>query len=88
MKWNEMSVFCKVVYVIRLLCTLAYAVIGVLFIAGTLPNLYRLPVAWALWGSIWLSECVIIWSNQRKLAILPLVIAILSLIMTIVACVI
>ena len=73
MKWNEMSVFHKIIYVVGLLCSIAAIVLCVLYMTERLEN--GLSYALLLLASNSLCNCVQNWKKQKGLAIFSLAVA-------------
>ncbi|MEE1327156.1 MAG: hypothetical protein UHS47_01270 [Oscillospiraceae bacterium] len=73
MKWNEMSVFQKIIYVVGFLCSIAAIILGVLAMTDRLEN--GLSYASLLLASNCLCNCVQNWKKQKGLAIFSLAVA-------------
>ena len=72
-KWNEMSVFQKIIYVVGFLCSIAAIVLCVLAMTDRLEN--GLSYALLLLASHSLCNCVQNWKKQKGLAIFSLAVA-------------
>ena len=79
MKWNEMSVLHKVVFVSTCVSSFALLVVFLCSLCGVLPGLYENPLYITLMGIIWLGQAILNWKKQRILAIFDLVIALICL---------
>ena len=77
MKWNEMSVFHKVVHIIHALALLAMCVVFVCFIGGVIPDLYSPPLYITFGGIHFLGRSILNWKKQRVMAVIDLVTALL-----------
>jgi len=75
MKWREMSVFHKVVFILTCLSLLAMFVVLLCCCTGLLPGLYDNPLFLALFGATGLGEAILHWKKNRVLAIFNLVTA-------------
>ena len=73
MKWNEMSVFQKIIYVVGFLCSIAAIVLCVLAMTDRLEN--GLSYALLLLATNSLCNCVQNWKKQNGLAIFSLAVA-------------
>ncbi len=73
MKWNEMSVFHKLVAAFGMLSALAYLVLSGLRFAGILTAVQ--PVSYLLWGGFCLSQGILQWNTRRKLSVVWFVIS-------------
>lgn len=86
MKWSEMSVFHRILYVIGSLCLFAYMLYAVFYIAGIIPSVYTLPFARAVFGTAWLCIGILNFRKQRILAVLHLICALCAYATAIMAC--
>ena len=77
MKWNEMSVFHKVVHIIHALALLAMCVVFVCFIGGVIPDLYSPPLYITFFSIHILGRSILNWKQHRVIAIIDLVAALL-----------
>ena len=75
MKWNEMSVSHKIVFVSTCVSWLALLVVFLCSVGGVLPGLYENPLYITLFGIGWLGQAILNWKKQRALAIFNLVTA-------------
>ena len=75
MKWNEMSVFHKVVQIIQWLSLLA--MVFVCFIGGVIPDLHSPPLYITFFGIHFLGQSILNWKQHRVIAIIDLVAALL-----------
>lgn len=73
MKWNELSLFHKVNYVVGLLCALAYLILSILSLMDILTD--TRTVAYILLSVFWLSLGVRDWKERRTSAIVSFVFA-------------
>ena len=79
MKWTEMSVFHKVVFVSTCVASLALLVVCLYSFCGVLPGLYENPLYITLLGFIWIGQAILTWEKQRVLAIFNLITALICL---------
>ena len=77
MKWNEMSVFHKVVFMLTGLSLFAMLVVSLCSICDVIPGLYGNPLYITLLGIVWLGQAILNWKKQRVLAIFNLVTALI-----------
>lgn len=87
MKWNEMSVFQRVIHVLGLVCALIYLALVVLFIADVLPSVYEYALPSALFGCAWLSQAIILWKARRRSAIINLALGVINICLAIAHCI-
>lgn len=73
MKWNEMSVLQKIIYVVGFLCSIAAIILCVLAMTDRLEN--GLSYALLLLASNSLCNCVQNWKKQKGLAIFSFAVA-------------
>lgn len=73
MKWNEMSVLHKVVFVSTCVSSFALLVVVLCSFGGVLPGLYVTPLVGAHLGTNSLGQTILNWKKQRILAICHLV---------------
>lgn len=73
MKWNEMSVLQKIIYVVGFLCSIAAIILCVLAMTDRLEN--GLSYALLLLASNSLCNCVQNWKKLKGLAIFSLAVA-------------
>lgn len=78
MKWEEMSVFHKILTVIGGLCTVVYMYVLAFSFFGLLPNVYEIPWAQVLFGMSWVGLAILNWKKMRVMAIFGLIIAALA----------
>ena len=79
MKWNEMSVLHKVIFVSTCVSSFALLVAFLCSIGGVLPGLYENPLYITLLGIVWLGQAILNWQKQRALAIFNLITALICL---------
>ena len=79
MKWNEMSVLHKVIFVSTCVSSFALLVAFLYSIGGVLPGLYENPLYITLLGIVWLGQAILNWQKQRALAIFNLITALICL---------
>ena len=81
--WKEMSVFHKVVFVVGMLCALAYFTLGIVDLMGVLPK--NVIIVRSLWSIFCLSQGIVYWKNRHGLAIAWVVLSGLSFLMGIIS---
>ena len=77
MKFKEMPIFHKVVFILICLCLFALLAVFLCSIGGVLPGLYKNPLFITLFGIVWLGQAILNWKKQRVLAIVNLVTALI-----------
>jgi hypothetical protein len=87
MKWNEMSVFQRVLHVICWVCALIYLALFILSIADILPSVYEYALPQALFGCALLCQAVILWKSRRGSAIFNLVLGVIDICLAIAHCI-
>ena len=83
MVWKERSVFHKVVFVVGMLCALAYFILSIANLTGVLPE--NVIIVRSLWSIFCLSQGIVYWKNRRGLAIAWVVLSGLSFLMGIIS---
>ena len=83
MVWKERSVFHKVVFVIGMLCALAYFILSIANLTGVLPE--NVIIVRSLWSIFCLSQGIVYWKNRRGLAIAWVVLSGLNFLMGIIS---
>ena len=83
MVWKERSVFHKVVFVVGMLCALAYFILSIANLTGVLPE--NGIIVRSLWSIFCLSQGIVYWENRRGLAICWVVLSGLSFLMGIIS---
>ena len=78
MKWNEMSVFHKVVHIIHALALLS--MVFVCFIGGVIPDLHSPPLYITFFGILFLGQSILNWKQHRVIAIIDLIAALLCVV--------
>ena len=80
MQWKEASTFYRIVIVVGLLCAVASLILSVFGYKDTLADTIAKP----LWGVFCLSQGILYWKSQNKLAIIWFVISGLYFLLSIV----
>ena len=83
MVWKERSVFHKVVFVVGMLCALAYFILSIANLTGVLPE--NVIIVRSLWSIFCLSQGIVYWKNRRGLAITWVVLSGLNFLMGIIS---
>ena len=83
MVWKERSVFHKVVFVVGMLCALAYFILSIANLTGVLPE--NVIIVRSLWSIFCLSQGIVYWKNRRGLAICWVVLSGLNFLMGIIS---
>lgn len=77
MKWKEMTVFHRVVFISMCASSLAILTMFLCYFGGVF-DLYEHPLYITLLGIVWLGQAILNWKKQRALAIFHLVMALVS----------
>ena len=83
MVWKERSVFHKVVFIVGMLCALAYFILSIANLTGVLPE--NDTIVRSLWSIFCLSQGIVCWKNRRGLAITWVVLSGLNFLMGIIS---